>query len=214
MAEGLNLDKIRDFLETGKGKAAVVGVAAILLIAIGSAAYLMLAGGSSKDVQPTGPVAKQPASKAGSVATGTPEPMEPPVAVDSYAQEQFRDPFKPIEETTAGVVPGYPNPVQPVAPGQAGAPVNPPSSPPEGPPESPPAPPAPARPPSLKLISIYVSDGARVALMSYGDTQYRVKVGDRIDGSSYQVVEIEDGTVTLLFGDDRIVLSVGESITK
>ncbi|MEW6188681.1 MAG: hypothetical protein AB1466_01005 [Actinomycetota bacterium] len=66
----------------------------------------------------------------------------------------------------------------------------------------------------LALEDIYTEDGTKYASIKYGSTIYKVKEGDRINDSPYQVLSIGADSVTLLYGDDKIVLKLGEEIYK
>ncbi|HEY3373855.1 MAG TPA: hypothetical protein VGK02_02185 [Candidatus Aquicultor sp.] len=66
----------------------------------------------------------------------------------------------------------------------------------------------------LSLESITEHGGTRYANVVYLGTQYEVKAGDQIGTSPYKVTDVADTSVTLLFGDDRLSLQLGEEILK
>lgn len=199
------MGKFDEFVKTKNGKVLMAALAFVVVMAIAGGMYMATSRNSGA------PVSGKPITAGAAAATQVaqaqlpsepPEPMEPPVAVDAYTQEQFRDPFKPIETSaTVGPVPGYSNvPAEhgiPVSLQQSGGSTT--QSQAEG---------------TLQLVSIQSTDGSKQAIVAYGGTNYTVGVGDRIGSSSYQIAEIGDTSVTVLFGDDRIVLSLGDSVTK
>lgn len=213
MASGSTFESIRNFASTNAGKAAIAGVAIAIALALGAVGYFYLAGergpAAASGNKSAGSAAQKAVAKGGE-STGTAEPMEPPVAVDSYSQEQFRDPFRPIDESaTASVLEalkvkiedamaergrsGYVPNLTAGSGGSSGESLV------QG---------------TLKLESISESEGTRTATVTFGGKRYAVGVGDRIDGSSYQVVDIGADNITVLYGDDRLTLTIGESISK
>lgn len=217
MVGGSPFESVRNFASTNPGKAAIAGVAIAIALALGAVGYFYIAGerapagasGLSQGNKSAGSAAQKVVVKGGE-STGTAEPMEPPVAVDSYSQDQFRDPFRPIDESaTASVLDalkvkikdamaergrsGY---VPNLSTGSGGSGKE---SLAQG---------------TLKLESISESEGTRMATVVFGGTRYAVGIGDKIDGSSYQVVDIGADNITVLYGDDRLTLTIGESISK
>ncbi len=66
----------------------------------------------------------------------------------------------------------------------------------------------------LSLEDIYTENGQQYANVVYGGKSYQVTSGDRIADSPYQVQSIGTDSITLLYGDDRIVIRLGETILK
>ncbi len=66
----------------------------------------------------------------------------------------------------------------------------------------------------LSLEDIYSENGTTYANVVYGGTSYQVTTGERINDSPYQVQAIGTDSITLLYGDDTIVLRLGETILK
>lgn len=66
----------------------------------------------------------------------------------------------------------------------------------------------------LSLESITTVDGQKTAIVLYGGQQYTVKAGDQIDSSPFQVTDIGDSNISLLYGDSRLTLQVGDTIVK
>ncbi|MHB0975686.1 MAG: hypothetical protein ACYC1U_00655 [Candidatus Aquicultorales bacterium] len=213
MFEKIKLGRFKDFLHTKQGKAVALGGLAAVVLLVAAVAYVSL---SAPAVTASGSKANQIEAAAAQPVVVATDPPEAPVAVEGYKQEQFRDPFKTIETSaTVGIVPGQTNPTmlaqgpqngsQPAQ--QAGG------QPPAGQDPGTPAPP-PSQSQTLTLLSITFKDGERVANVTLNGVEYTARVGEQIGGSSFQVVEVGDQTVTFLYGDDRIVLAEGQSITK
>lgn len=66
----------------------------------------------------------------------------------------------------------------------------------------------------LTLESTYDKEGTMYAKMKYGDASYEVKAGDQIDASPYKVLRVDSNSVTLLYGDDQLILNVGQEVYK
>ncbi|MFQ5574210.1 MAG: hypothetical protein ACE5E0_01120 [Terriglobia bacterium] len=66
----------------------------------------------------------------------------------------------------------------------------------------------------LSLEDITVEEGVKFAAVKYGGVAYKVKEGDRVGDSPYQVVSVGDNSSTLLFGDEQVSLQLGEEIVK
>jgi len=62
---------------------------------------------------------------------------------------------------------------------------------------------------SLTLKSITYDDGEYTAVFEYGGKEYSTQEGDVIDSSPWKVVNITSSSVTLLYGDEEIVLRLG-----
>lgn len=66
---------------------------------------------------------------------------------------------------------------------------------------------------TIALLDIFYEGEVLTAQVQVNGTEYKVKEGDSF-ASSYKVVTISPSAVTLLYGDDSIVLNLGEKITK
>lgn len=64
----------------------------------------------------------------------------------------------------------------------------------------------------LVLKSVTTQDGVEVATFELNGQTYTLAEGEEISGTPWQVVSIDGQTVTLLYGDTRIVLTVGERV--
>ncbi|MBE0447546.1 MAG: hypothetical protein IBX64_05520, partial [Actinobacteria bacterium] len=67
---------------------------------------------------------------------------------------------------------------------------------------------------SLSLVRIVNQNGQRYATVSYQGQEYTVREGEQIAGSPFKVTDIGDGSISLLYGDDRLTLQLGDEITK
>jgi hypothetical protein len=72
----------------------------------------------------------------------------------------------------------------------------------------------PTGPQVLEVQDIYTENGTKYSSVKYGSTVYKVKEGDQVDDSPYQVLTIGTGNVIFLYGDRRVEVKVGESILK
>ncbi len=217
MADGSLLDSAKNFARTSTGRVAIAVAAVAIALAVAALLYVYTAGGqksaepagSSTVNKPAGTMAKG-AAGSGTESSATAEQMEPPVAVDSFSQEQFRDPFRPIDESaTTSVLEALQVKIKDSLGGRSGTGSFSASGPGTGSSGG-----GSLVDGTLKLVSITESDGKKTATVSFGGKNYAVGVGDRIDGSSYQVVGIGADSIELLYGDDRLTLTIGESISK
>lgn len=66
----------------------------------------------------------------------------------------------------------------------------------------------------ISLKSITGQGTSKRAAFIYQGQEYLVREGDRIADSAYKLTEINDGSVTLLYGDNRLTLQIGDEIVK
>lgn len=66
----------------------------------------------------------------------------------------------------------------------------------------------------LALEDITEEAGVKFASVKYGGVAYKVKEGDRVDESPYQVISVGDNSVTLLYGDEQVSVQLGQEIIK
>ena len=66
----------------------------------------------------------------------------------------------------------------------------------------------------LGLEDITEESGVKFASVKYGGVAYKVKEGDRVDESPYQVISIGDNSTTLLYGDEQVSVQLGQEIIK
>ncbi len=67
---------------------------------------------------------------------------------------------------------------------------------------------------ALVVESIVLENGVYYANITYGGTSYKVKDGDRVGTSPYEVVTITADRVLLLYGDEATPAAPGEEIIK
>lgn len=67
---------------------------------------------------------------------------------------------------------------------------------------------------TLLLQDITVTDGVPTAVLVWNGTTYSAAEGDQVDDSPWKVLEIQDSTVVMLYGDTQVVLSVGQAVSK
>lgn len=182
------------FFSTPAGKAAmIVGALAVLAIVAGVAVAVVL-----KFVLPQAPdleirVPEQQASKPATEGVGSAEGAAGPAPEVSYEEVfRFRDIFdpliKPAEETSEEPVPSE------TSTETAGA--------------------AEYSPNTLYLLSISTAGDAPTAEMVWDQQQYTLWEGDTIPDSPWRVLDIRSTSVVMLYGDQQVVLSVGQGIQK
>jgi membrane-associated protease RseP (regulator of RpoE activity) len=69
-------------------------------------------------------------------------------------------------------------------------------------------------PNTLVLESISTVDGKRVGTFTWNGNTYVAGAGQRIDSSPWQVVSVSSDSAVVLFGDERITLTVGQGVSK
>ena len=67
---------------------------------------------------------------------------------------------------------------------------------------------------TLLLQSIQVVNGANQATLIWNGVTYAVGAGDELSGTPWEVLSISESSVVMLFGDNRITISLGQGITK
>jgi hypothetical protein len=67
---------------------------------------------------------------------------------------------------------------------------------------------------TLFLESIQSADGEKTATLIWNDQKYTVGEGDTISGTPWQVLEINDESVVMLYGDTEVTLTVGQGLSK
>jgi hypothetical protein len=185
---------IRGFARSSGGKIALIGGAvAIVLVLIGLVWFLilgpaivgMLSGGT-----PAAPTTTVPGSTP-STATASPsstvtETIPAVASVDDRDVFVPRDPFKPIP------APLIPTETVSTSGGSSSTTVD----------------------EALVLNDIVTEDGVRKAVLTLAGTQYTVAAGEVVGTSPWKVIAVNKSSVVLLFGDDRVTLSLGQGITK
>lgn len=67
---------------------------------------------------------------------------------------------------------------------------------------------------TILLQDITVENGERTVVLVWSGKTYSAQAGDQIDDSPWKVLEIGTDSVTMLYGDTQVVLSVGQAISK
>lgn len=206
-------EQIKDFAETPTGRVAIVAVPVVVLaLVIAFVAFTMLSGGGTPEVgttavettdtavggktddgagaaQTTDTIASSDATETIDISETTETTTFVNENLETY---ETRDPFRPVDasETVSGLeIPLMDNSDT--------------SDPDTGTTEL------------LTLKSIEEDmDGTGYANVTYGSSPYLVTVGDRVGSSPYEVVSVGIDSATFLFGDDQVVLSIGESVDK
>ena len=65
---------------------------------------------------------------------------------------------------------------------------------------------------TLTLLEIIEDNGVRKAVLRLGSTMYTLAAGERLGSTPWKVVSIGTNSVTMLFGDSQIVLTVGQGV--
>jgi hypothetical protein len=66
----------------------------------------------------------------------------------------------------------------------------------------------------LVLKDIITEDGVRKGVFTYNGVQYVGGAGDVLGTTNWKVLAVHDSSADVLFGDDRVTLSVGQGIQK
>jgi len=186
---------IKGFMGTSKGKGLALG---LLLVVVALVGLLVMTFAFPKpDAQPLKPVAKPagtnpapaPTAQNQSTDTATSDTETVPKDVDLT---NFRDPFKPLAilASSTNSTSSQENTSTSTGTNIASA-IE-----------------------SLSLVSITEQNGEPYATFNYKGTTYMVKEGERIADSEFQVIDIGEGSVTLLYGDSLLTLQVGDEIIK
>jgi hypothetical protein len=67
---------------------------------------------------------------------------------------------------------------------------------------------------TLLLEGIVVENGVPTAILVYNGTTYRLIEGDVIPGTPWEVLTINETSVTMLYGDTQVTLTVGQAVTR
>lgn len=183
------------FFSTSTGRiVAIVGGLAVLGIIAGVVMAILLQGltGENPDdllIQPTTPGAGAPSSP---VATGTVVAAAPAAEVAYSEVFTFRNIFIPLlkpkpEPTAPATSTTTPSTTDTETPYARGV---------------------------LYLDRIVTEEGVSKAVLRYNDTTYTLGPGEGIPGTPWEVVSVSSTSVTMLYGDVRVTLAVGQGISK
>jgi hypothetical protein len=188
-------NNLKDFIESKSGKIIIVAILSLLiLLALAFVIVRSISPKKEADFKVT-PISTAkaaggitpPETTQGVETTETPLLESSETITDSYQLYEFKDPFRPLEagESTSSASTTSSESQGTASSGEI-----------------------------LELKEIYQQEGEYYARIQYGSVEYIVTKDDQIGSSPYKVVEITDSNVTLLYGDDRLVLSIGEQIIK
>lgn len=205
------IDRVREFTSTPQGRiAAIAGASAVLFIILFFVFLAVFSAGNepspeSKIVNPVSagtdstPSVSPTDNKVGDTSEGVAEESFD----SSFEVYQTRDPFKPMDGSISAA--------SVTSDGQSGSSTGGSSTiiPPETTTET-----VQAQKTALSLNGVTKQDGINYADIDYGGTAYSLKAGDRVGSSSYQVQQVGETSVTLLYGDDQFTLQVGQEVFK
>lgn len=207
------LAKIKEFIKTPLGKVVLVAlILLVVLFVVALAVGVFFVFGSLRSEPQAVPKAPVEVRKSTESPKVTKEDTEEDQSTsgktseeDSAAYEvyEYKDPFEPVikEETTS-------TPSTPTTPSEEE------TSTPSAPAEQEEAGEGETGSKVLEVQDIFTENGVKYSSIKYGATVYKVKEGDRVDESPYEVLTIGSDSVVLLFGDSRVEVKVGESILK
>lgn len=66
----------------------------------------------------------------------------------------------------------------------------------------------------LVLKDIITEDGVRKGVFSYNGVEYTGGQGEQLGDTNWKVLAVHDSSADVLYGDDRITLSIGQGIQK
>jgi hypothetical protein len=180
------------FFSTPNGRLVmIVGALALLAIVLGVAAAVVMKVVLPQPVDEIRVPQQQQSKPATQTASGE-QPSGPAPAVSYDEVFRFRDIFdpliKPAEETSAEPTPSETTTDTGDATEYAAN--------------------------TLYLISISTTGDTPSAVMVWDRQQYTLQEGDAIPDSPWQVLDIRTTSVVMLYGDQQVVLSVGQGIQK
>lgn len=176
--------RIREFLGTAVGRLVVASLVLIALLVMIVIVIGQTSPPKEKVIQET-PTPRITRKTVPPEASG----QKKEDGVETYEIYRSKDPFEPlISAQPAGgeVVPGTPTETPSIT--------------------------APSKT-RISLMDIFTEDGVKYASIEVGSTAYKVKEGDTF-ATNYKVLSIDADSVTLLYGDDRITLKLGEAVYK
>jgi hypothetical protein len=192
------------------GRLAVTGLAIVLIATVGVFGFLGLAGGADAPAPvEAAPPASEPADAEtapleAEIVTAAPEPVP---LTDVFT---FRDIFKPTvkAQKTAAPVPvagtAAPAGAPATASGSTGASTSGVTQPTVGT----------AGDETLYAQDIITQDGETIAVVVYSGTVYELAEGERVGDSPWQVLEIQETAIVMLYGDTKVTVAIGQGISK
>lgn len=186
---------IKEIIKTPKGKGLAAGLVLVLLILVVMMVMTFaFPVSNNQPVQPANDLTEKKTTpstvaKTESSQTVTSDTAEIDLLVGADLSN-YNDPFKPLATVVTGAAASGQNDTA-TAGNSSGNSVD-----------------------VLSLQSINDQGGEKYATVLYGGQQYVVKVGDQIDSSPFYVEDIGISNITLLYGDSRLTLQIGDTIVK
>ena len=179
---------MKSMFNTSKGKGVAAGLllVVVLLVVLVVVTFALPKPGNLAVQTPSAAVPQAVPQQAPSEQT-TGTAAEDETVITDYDLFEYKDPFKPLveeTETPIGLVSGSED-------GGDGALLM-----------------------SLVLVDIVEQSGTRFAIVTLDGVEYTVGSGERVAGSPFMVEDIGEGNITVLFGDDRFTLQLGQAIIK
>lgn len=172
----------------------VIGAIALLAVVVGIAAAVVVfvIGGAADEVTITTGISPKPSTGASATTTAAPVASGPAEAVANEEVFTFRDIFDPL----AGALPS--TTTSTTTPGTTDTPVD----------------TTEYAADTLYLLAIQVEGDVSKAQMVWNQQELLLAEGDVISGTPWKVLEIRTSDVVMLYGDQQVVLSVGQGISK
>jgi type IV pilus biogenesis protein PilP len=191
--DGLAPGRGGGFLSSTRGKVLAIGCAIGALLLVAGVALVIILGSSllsgvTGDGGATGGAAPTPGSVPATGSAPTTGSVPSTAAIQSVPDIENRDVFTPRDPFDVIAAPRI---VVETASGSTSANDN-----------------------TLVLSDITTEDGEKRAVLTYNGKQYSLAEGEVVPGSPWKVLKIYTNSVVMLFGDDRVTLSVGQGITK
>ncbi|MDP2210790.1 MAG: hypothetical protein Q8J63_03505 [Candidatus Aquicultor sp.] len=181
--------EMKNTLSTSKGKGIAVGLllVVLLLVVLVVITFALPKPGNLAVQAPNAAVPKPIPQQSPSEQT-TETAAEDETVITDYDLFEYKDPFRPLveeTETPIGLTTGTEDGAG------AGALLT-----------------------TLALVDIVEQGGAKYAIVTFDGVEYTVGSGEQVAGSSFMVEDIGDGNITVLYGDDRFTLQLGQAIVK
>lgn len=207
------LEKLKEFIKTPLGKVALVGVILMVLLFLALVAillYALISGTMNVSPESSNAPVRVEKSESTTTAKGSTTETDTAGELDSsgsmaFEVYEYKDPFEPLirAETTAATT------SETTATSNTGT-----NSVTEAGQTTTSSEEAPTGPQVLEVQDIYTENGVKYSSTKYASTVYKVKEGDQVDESPYQVLTIGTDNVVFLYGDRRVEVKIGESILK
>ena len=181
--------KMKNTLSTSKGKGIAIGLLlVVLLLVVLVVITFALPKPGNLAVQAPHAAVPQPIPQQSPSEQTTETVAEDETVITDYDLFEYKDPFRPLveeTETPIGLASGREDGTG------DGALLT-----------------------SLALVDIVEQGGARYAIVTFDGVEYTVGSGEQVAGSPFLVEDIGEGSITVLYGDDRFTLQLGQAIIK